>query len=395
MEFEEIIRRLEFIEEEQRKNKAQVSVLQEQINGISSDLRILTQQIREMQKQLSPLLSLPARLEQLESGIQRQREELQRMITDVERKGEQKLQEALQHPARSLEALQQELEAIRSAKVDLPVFEQKIKARADETARLRDVIDDLREKISQAIQAQDELRTASQVWEEARRRDLGQITTLQGELSSLRKRVDEQQQKMDLQNDAFRSLNQRVNEVLASETERRREFDAAIQKLQVMEVDLQRYQKKMEDIGEQFRQGIADLDTKRAQVEEALRAVQRAENIFAELQQRLERRLGEIGEIQRLNEERMRQEWVAFRAEEQKRWTAFTLLQEQTLSDLRKLLGNLEQKQQELSQTTETLQENFSQSIDLVQEQMQRLMNLAHDWLTAYKRLFTPPSTKR
>lgn len=250
-------------------------------------------------------------------------------------------------------------------------------------------------KFRRTIQAQDELRTASQVWEEARRRDLGQITTLQGELSSLRKRVDEQQQKMDLQNDAFRSLNQRVNEVLASETERRREFDAAIQKLQVMEVDLQRYQKKMEDIGEQFRQGIADLDTKRAQVEEALRAVQRAENIFAELQQRLERRLGEIGEIQRLNEERMRQEWVAFRAEEQKRWTAFTLLQEQTLSDLRKLLGNLEQKQQELSQTTETLQENFSQSIDLVQEQMQRLMNLAHDWLTAYKRLFTPPSTKR
>lgn len=395
MEFEEIIRRLEFLEEEQRKNKPQVSVLQEQINGLSADLRILTQQLREMQKQLSPLLSLPARLEQLENGLQRQREELQRMITEVERKGDQKLQEALQTPARSLEALQKELEEIRSAKVDFPVFEQKIKARADETARLRDVIDNLRERISQIAQAQDELRTTSQVWEEAHRRDLGQITTLQGELSSLRKRVDEQQQKIDLQNDAFRSINQRVNEVLASETDRRQEFSAAIQRMQVVEVDLQRYQKRMEEFGEQFRRVITELDAKRTQVEDALRATQRAENVFAELQQRLERRLGEISEIQRLGEERLRQEWVAFRAEEQKRWTSFTLLQEQTLNDLRKWLGNIEEKQQVLSQSTENLQEQFHQSAEIIQEQIQQLMHLAHDWLTAYKRLFTPPSAKR
>lgn len=395
MEFEEIIHRLEFLEEEQRKVKTSLSVFQEQVNGIAGDLKLLTQQIRDIERQLSPLLSLPARLEQLESGIQRQREELQRLLAEAEKKANQRLQEPIQRFTQELETLSRKLEEIRSSKVDATVLEQKIKARADEAARLRDLIDELREKIAQQISQQEDLRTTARVWEEARRRDLEQITALQGELSALRKRLDDQQQKIDLQSDSIRNLGQRINEVLAVESDRKREFDTMIQRLQVFESDWKHWRDELSDFNTELRKTIADLEAKRTQLEDSLRSVQRAENIFTELQQRLERRLNEINEVQRLGEERLRQEWVAFRAEEQKRWTSFTLTQEQTLNSLRKLLETLEQKQQESVQNVEGLREAFEQSATLTQEQMQSLMNLTHEWLTAYKRIFARSSDRK
>lgn len=395
MEFEEIIHRLEFLEEEQRKVKTSLSVFQEQVNGIAGDLKLLTQQIRDIERQLSPLLSLPARLEQLESGIQRQREELQRLLAEAEKKANQRLQESIQRLTQELETLSRKLEEIRSSKVDATVLEQKIKARADEAARLRDLIDELREKIAQQISQQEDLRTTARVWEEARRRDLEQITALQGELSALRKRLDDQQQKIDLQSDSIRNLGQRINEVLAVESDRKREFDTMIQRLQVFESDWKHWRDELSDSNTELRKTIADLEAKRTQLEDSLRSVQRAENIFTELQQRLERRLNEINEVQRLGEERLRQEWVAFRAEEQKRWTSFTLTQEQTLNSLRKLLEALEQKQQESVQNVEDLRETFEQSATLTQEQMQSLMNLTHEWLTAYKRIFARSSDRK
>ncbi len=392
---DEIIRRLEFLEENHRKSKASISVLQEQVNGISADLHLLTQQLRDLQKQISPLLSLPARLEQLENGIQRQREELQHMISDVAQKADQKFQEAMHFPLPELEALHKEIEAVRAAKVDIPSFEEKLKARMEEAARLRDLIDELRGKISELAHTQDELRTIPQVWEEARRRDLNQISALQGEVASLRKRLDDHQQKLDLQNDTLRTLTQRINEVMASEVERQQRFEVSLQKLQVFDVDLQRHQKKIGELEENIRRQMSELDARRIQIEDSLRSVQRAEGTFTELQQRLERRTGEIAEMQRLSEERLRQEWVAFRAEEQKRWTSFNLMQEQALSEIRKALESIGHNQQELSDKVEATQEQFLQMRELNQEQLQQLLQHFHEWLNRYKRILSPTLAKK
>ena len=56
-------------------------------------------------------------------------------------------------------------------------------------------------------------------------------------------------------------------------------------------------------------------------LEETQRAVKRSQDSFDDINRRLERRINEITEIQRLAEDRFRQEWVTFRADDQKRWT--------------------------------------------------------------------------
>jgi hypothetical protein len=46
---------------------------------------------------------------------------------------------------------------------------------------------------------------------------------------------------------------------------------------------------------------------------------------FQRISDRLERRINEVAEMQRLSEERFRQEWNDWRSDDQKRWKQFTL----------------------------------------------------------------------
>ena len=81
-----------------------------------------------------------------------------------------------------------------------------------------------------------------------------------------------------------------------------------------------------------------------AALDDTIRAAKRSQDAYNELNQKLERRIAEISEMQRLAEDRIRQEWVAFKADEQKRWTSHSLSQEEAMRDLRKDLDKLESR---------------------------------------------------
>ena len=100
-----------------------------------------------------------------------------------------------------------------------------------------------------------------------------------------------------------------------------------------------------------------------------------------DLNQRLERRISEIGEIQRLADERIRQEWIAFKADEQKRWTGHTLAQEESIRDLRKDVEKIEKHVSTIDETTQTVQDQLQQTTDATEKQLQELMNISQDWL--------------
>jgi hypothetical protein len=58
---------------------------------------------------------------------------------------------------------------------------------------------------------------------------------------------------------------------------------------------------------------------------EAYRDMRRIIDDFERIGDRLERRINEVAEMQRLSEERFRQEWNDWRSDDQKRWKQFTL----------------------------------------------------------------------
>ena len=104
------------------------------------------------------------------------------------------------------------------------------------------------------------------------------------------------------------------------------------------------------------------------------RSVKRSQQAVDELAQKVERRINEITEIQRLSEERFRQEWVTFRADDQKRWTNYTLTIEEQRSEAIRQNEKLAEKVILLEDTLQEIQDLLQQANEQTEKRLQSLL---------------------
>ncbi|HAE59429.1 MAG TPA: hypothetical protein DCG54_07970, partial [Anaerolineae bacterium] len=121
--------------------------------------------------------------------------------------------------------------------------------------------------------------------------------------------------------------------------------------------------------------------------EDTQRAVKRSQDSFDDINARLERRIKEITEVQRLAEDRFRQEWVTFKSDDQKRWTNYSLTYDEVQKDVRVELEKINQRVAAVDDVLQAMQDTFQQTNDLTETQLQELMNWTHEWLTNYERI--------
>jgi hypothetical protein len=179
---------------------------------------------------------------------------------------------------------------------------------------------------------------------------------MQGEVAAVRKRQDEQRGKVDLVSDSVRKMEMRISEFQAAESERRQAMAAFIDKQNMASVERDRVWKEWQARFELIeRQGMG-LDAQLQAIEATHRSI-RAQEAFDEITQRFERRINEITEMQRLTEDRFRQEWVAFKADDQKRWTNYSLVQEEQQRELTRHFERYNERMVLLEDMTQEMQD--------------------------------------
>jgi hypothetical protein len=105
-----------------------------------------------------------------------------------------------------------------------------------------------------------------------------------------------------------------------------------------------------------------------------------------DLSQRVERRISEITEIQRLSEDRFRQEWVTFKADDQKRWTNYTLTQEEQRNESTRQFDKLAEQTTHIEDELQEVKDLLQQANELVEKRLQSILAIAHEWVTTYER---------
>ncbi|KUK70311.1 MAG: hypothetical protein XD89_0463, partial [Anaerolineae bacterium 49_20] len=126
---------------------------------------------------------------------------------------------------------------------------------------------------------------------------------------------------------------------------------------------------------------LEDLEKAKAAVDKSLAGVD-------EVTQRFERRINEISEMQRLSDERFRQEWNTFKSDDVKRWSNYLLAQEEQSHTIHQQITQAQEQLEALTDNTVNLQEELNrlasetfQHVQLVlsayQESIQSLAPLA------------------
>lgn len=387
MELEDIAKRLEWLEKEHRKDHTLIADLQQQLNGYEGNFGLLRDQIKEVAADLARYSSSAARLEQFEGMISQYRAELTKSIEDVEKRQEKHARELDARRRTEVENINKSLIELRKNLEVLDEFKKGLKAREDDTVRLTRSISELDKRISEFPHVDEDIRRSVRLVDEARKQDFKRLADLQGEMIAIRKRSDEARERVDINADSFRMLDTRVNEILASEAERRRAQLEFIEKQNLAQIDRERTWKEWQLRFDSFFRQTANLDAQIAQLEDTQRAVKRSQDAFDDINSRLERRIKEITEIQRLAEDRFRQEWVTFKSDDQKRWTNYSLTQDEIQKDVRVELEKINQRVAAVDDVLQTMQDTFQQTNEITETQLQELMNWTHEWLSSYERV--------
>lgn len=387
MDFEQIVKRLQWLDEEHRKDKAAIIELEERIASYEANLDTVAKQIKPLEKQVAALLPTSGRIDQFEVIVANQREEMKIALEELEKKYQKREKDLTKQHQKDLEPLNKEIDQIKKALTEIALLKRELKARALEETRLHQEIKELRPPIDEAKRAAEEATRVQRVFDENRKQDMKRIADLQGELTALRKRIDETRSRIDASADSFKRLENRIKELMVSEAERKAAQNEFIEKQSVAHLDRERAYKEWSKSYADFQAQVEKLESQSLALEETLRSAKRAQETYNELNSKLERRINEVTEMQRLAEDRLRQEWVTFKADDQKRWTGYTLSLDEGAKDMRKSIQKLEERISALDEAQQTTQDQLHQTADVTEAQLQELMNVAHEWLSAYERV--------
>jgi chromosome segregation ATPase len=388
MEFEQIIKRLEWLDKQQRENKDTLSALSERLNSFETSVNAVSKQIKVVTKQIAEITPVTKRIDQYETMLTKQRNDIIKMIEENDKAHTRTEGEiAKQHLPELLE-INKAISQLKSATTtSLSEFKKQLKERGDEIQRMRDTVSDFKTHVDEATRSNDDVLHALKAMDETRKNDLKRVTDIQGEMTSIRKRVDENRDKYIVHADSLRNIENRFKDLIASELERKQAQTAFLDQQAIAQIDRDHAWKQWKEKYEAFQKEAASLDGHVQSLDEALRGAKRAQETYLELNTKLERRINEVTEMQRLAEDRIKQEWVSFKVDDQKRWTGYSLSNEESFRDIRKDLKKTDERITPLDDVTQVLQDQMHQVTDATEKELQEIMNVVHEWMTSYQRI--------
>jgi chromosome segregation ATPase len=356
--------------------------------ALEANIDTVAKQIKPLAKQIADIANTTARLDQFDDIFAKQREDMNKALEEVERRYQKRELEITKRHHEDIEPFHSAINELRrTIDTEFPPIKRDIKARLLEEARLNEAIKELKPPIDDAVRIAQEATRTQHVFDEARRQEAKRVADLQGEIVALRKRIDEARAKADLNLDSFKNMDNRIREMQNSESERKMAQIAFIEQQSIAQIDRDRSYKDWKEKFDAIKLQTEVFDTQVVRLEEALRSAKRAQDTYTELNTKLERRINEVTEMQRLAEDRLRQEWVTFKADDQKRWTGYTLSQDEGVKDVRRLIQKLEERISPYDEKIEVIQDQMHQTASATEQQLQELMNVAHEWLSAYERI--------
>jgi len=386
MEMEQVQKQLNWLDEEHRKTKTAIDLQEKKIVGVQGEIQPLYQQIKDLGGEITRVTAILARIDQFDEAVLQLRIETKQALDALDKQLRKREDEVEKVRRVELRSYDEGLEDIRKEIAAIADLKRGLQGRIDEEIRLGRSIDEVRARIETLRRSEEEYTRSYRLLEDGRRQDSKRLTDLQGEATALRKHVDEMRGKIEVTATSLRKFETRLNEISMLEVERREAQTKFLENQTLLQVERERVWKDWQVRFDTIEKQTADIQGNLQALDATHREVKRAKQTLDELNQLVERRINEMTEIQRLSEERFRQEWVTFKADDQKRWTNYTLTQEEQRGEASRQSSKLAERVTGIEDTLQEIQDVLHQMNEQNEKQLQSLLSLVHEWVSAYER---------
>jgi chromosome segregation ATPase len=386
MDIEQLQKRIQWVEEDRRKEKDSIALLENKLVSLEGSLAASLQQGKSLSSEITRLSAIIVRMDQYDQVLIKTRQESKQAVDELDKALKLRIDESEKVQRVQIKSFDGNVADLQKQLEVIPKLDKNIQARLDIEIAIRRSLDELRGKIDTVRIEEEEYTRTVRLLEDGRRQDAKRIVDLQGEVNALRKRMDDQRGQTELINTNIHKLETRVNELITVEGERRDTMTNFINKQVITQVERDRTWTEWQTRFDSIEKQAVDIESQLVNLDTTHREVQRTHANLQELTQRVERRINEITEIQRLSEDRFRQEWVAFKADDQKRWTNYTLTQEEQRNEATRQFDKLAEQTTHIEDELQEVKDLLQQANELVEKRLQSILALAHEWVTTYER---------
>ncbi len=345
---EQLERRVEWLDNERRNDKTNLASMQNRLTVLETENANLRKQIKEIEMLVSQQGTQISSFDRYDGQISRLNNEIAKQVRESSERANFNLDEASKRQRLEIDSVKTSLAKIHENLEQLSALREELKLLKVEDTRLARLIEEQKAKIVEVSRFDEDYRRSLQMIDEGRRQEAKRLTEAQGEITSMRKRVDETRNRIEGLADNFRSFDTRITELLSFERDRKEAQSAFIDTVNSSLVEKERSFKNWEGRFQELDKINLTLNSQIEALEEARLSVSKSIAQADKMTQQFERRINEISEVQRLNDERFRQEWAGFKSDDIKRWANYMLTYEEQNRESAQEIGELTRQIEEI-----------------------------------------------
>ena len=260
-------------------------------------------------------------------------------------------------------------------------FDQKLKLLTEEYSGQALKIKEINNNIDTKINSDEELKVRLNQLLQENRPNKKVLDNLTAEVDIFKKRNDELSSRLDIIARDMRTFDSRLNEIVATETERKQSFISFIEKQSLTGNERERI---WSDWTTQFEESINQVYKLLPELQSQKNEMKKTQALFDEISQKFDRRANEITEMYRLMDDKFRKEWATFKTDLEKRWSNVSLIMEDKQGGSDNKLQKINERIVEVEDETQEMQEALILMSREIQKGMQSLMNMVNGWMDAF-----------
>jgi len=377
---EDLKNRVDWLDEERRKDKAQLAKLEERLAGMTTASESHGKQLQELGAQLAKV-GARVQLQKVDELLAKNREETGRALEAMEKRRLELEDQVSKSRILEKDRVEKTMGEFKKQMDTLADMREMMEVRKAEQARQAVLLQEMRKTLD-AIQKRDEERTRIvAAVEEGRRQDIRRMADIQGEHQTIRQKSGEIDSRLDAVETTSTRLDAKLREVTAQELERRNAMAIWQEQQQASATERERqwkiWEKQSAESIDHMNEFLGQIDTYR----ELERSMGQAIKEFHEISERSEQKLKEMAEIQRIQEDRLRQDWNAFQADDQKRWTAQNLTWEDEWRERDRKFTKATERLTRLEEQSEEFADALRSTQEGDRARLETLANTVREWL--------------
>ncbi|MFN3332477.1 MAG: hypothetical protein ACK47M_08195 [Caldilinea sp.] len=336
MDLTQLAQMVTWLDEEHRRDRAEIARLQQRIEAQSSDIVEQARRIQELEGRLAGTQAQLSRFNQVEQAIQNTKTEL---VGLVERAYEERVsgQRELERARMSdREMLSREIGEVRRELPRIGRVEEAVQLRIAEDERLGEVIMSMRNQIGSLAKEIEERTRQIPFLVEQRTSDTKRIAQLQQETVELFKRMEATAGRLPLLEESIRKTANEIEKVPPTIDQLRDDQVKFMERTRVMIVDREQVLTRWQETIDEQKAIIAQVHERVQNFAQQIDISRRAVAEMQEFKDLILREQSQIAELQRLAEERIRREMDEFREDYERRRRKGELRQEHLWSDQEK-----------------------------------------------------------